>query len=119
MAEHPQKPESDPTRALIIVADDGNIYKIEESEYKARRIPEAESGIVRQLVKWGASYGFMPTTGPGIGSACYLVNLRSLRTRAPDLPTPIEDDPLRGPGGGGGPHASSAGLGAGVDDRKR
>lgn len=84
---------SDPQRALIVVADDGKIYKIEESDYKKKELPDAESGVVRQLVKWGASFGFMPTTGPGIGSACYLVNLRSLRTRAPDLPTIIEEPP--------------------------
>jgi hypothetical protein len=85
--------KSDPQRALIVVADDGNIYKVEEAVYKQHLLPDAESGVVRQLVKWGASFGFMPTTGPGIGSACYLVNLRSLRTRAPELPAIIDEAP--------------------------
>jgi hypothetical protein len=85
--------KSDPQRALIVVADDGQIYKVEEADYKKHQLPDAESGVVRQLVKWGASFGFMPTTGPGIGSACYLVNLRSLRTRAPELPAIIDESP--------------------------
>jgi hypothetical protein len=88
---------SEINRALIVVADDGEIYKIKEADYatKENRLPAEERGVVTQLIKFGASFGFMPQTGPGIGIACYLVNLRSLRTTVPDLPTPITDSAQR------------------------
>jgi hypothetical protein len=43
--------------------------------------PEA-GGIVRQMKKYGTALGYIPgEAGIGIGSMCYLVNLRSLNTK--------------------------------------
>jgi hypothetical protein len=90
MSQGAKTTKDDPTKALIVVDEDGKIYKLEQSDYQKTELPESESGVVRQMVKWGASFGFMPSTGPGIGSACFLVNLRSLRSKAPDLPSTVD-----------------------------
>ena len=91
--------EFDPN--TLYVAVKGNIYKLSEKEYTANPITPADPGIIRQMVKYGTALAYLPMiVGPGIGAACFLVNLSSLNTTTP--PTP----------GGGG--ASGSGTGGGT-----
>ena len=85
-------------RSLIVVHDDGNIYEVPEDVYKKYPIKDKKNeGMAREMVKFGASFGFMPVSGPGIGTACYLVNLRSLRTVVPSFPERIKSETIETP----------------------
>lgn len=79
------------TDALIVVDADGNFFKLPKRIYTDANyaMEPNEGGTVRQIVRWGAALAYLPATvGVGIGTACYLVNLRSLRTDVapPDRP---------------------------------
>jgi hypothetical protein len=91
---------ADINRDLVVVTDSGKIYLIPSKMYEnpelKLELPEEQTGVVRNLIKFGATFGYMQQTGPGVGSACYLVNLRSLRTNVPEFPAPVPADP--GPG---------------------
>jgi hypothetical protein len=90
MAADYQDPKDDPKYSLIVIppllpneTDDGKlkIYQLSYREYTAKELPAPGAGVVRELVKYGAAYGYLPTgLGIGIGTMCYLSNLRSLRT---------------------------------------
>jgi hypothetical protein len=81
-------PKDDPTNSLIVVpplslgVDPAMIFKIPARVYTDSGFvlkPE-EAGTVRQMIKYGAAFGYLPSgLGVGIGSMCYLANLRSLR----------------------------------------
>jgi hypothetical protein len=43
-------------------------------------LPEQSAGILRQMIKYGSAFGFIPNANIGIGSMCFLANLRSLKT---------------------------------------
>lgn len=75
-------------KSLVIAADDGKIYKLNEEDWRQEKyiLPEKDSGVVQQMLKWGTTLGFMPNLGVGIGSICYLVNLASIRTDNPWSP---------------------------------
>jgi hypothetical protein len=89
-----------PTDALFVAVDE-KIYLLPRSIYAdaTREIKKADCGIVFQMRDYGAVLADMATLGPGIGAACVLVNLSSLKP-----------PPARGGGGGG---AGSGGAGGG------
>jgi hypothetical protein len=74
-------------RTLLVVPPDAigdapPIYAIPYDVYTSKDFllrPPA-GGIVREMVKYGAAFGYLPNIGIGIGAQCFLVNLRSLRT---------------------------------------
>ena len=79
-------------RDLVVVTDSGRIILIPESKYNQfSDLPDEQTGVIRSLIKFGATFGYMPSTGPGVGSACYLVNLRSLRLNVPEYPAVVPD----------------------------
>lgn len=85
-------------RTLIVVSDDGNIYEIPHDKWATKEFSIKDKkveGVAREMVKFGATFGFMPSTGPGIGTACYLVNLRALRTHVPPLPQEIVSEEIK------------------------
>jgi hypothetical protein len=81
---------TDDSLALLVVPpqlegeEEGDpvIYKIPLSVYTNPdfRMPPEEGGIVREMVKYGAAFGYLPNINVGVGVQCYLVNLRSLKT---------------------------------------
>lgn len=70
----------DPEALYIALGE--NVYKLKRAEYANAntKIPSPEvPGIIRQLVKYGTVVASMPAVGVGIGAACTLVNLNSLK----------------------------------------
>jgi hypothetical protein len=76
-------PVQDPDRALIIVSDDGKIYKLDQDEwqqakYELKDDPGA-AGIVNQLTTFGSYVAFVQKNlALKIGACCTVVNLRSI-----------------------------------------
>ncbi len=76
-------PLQDPDRALIIVSDDGYIYKLDQKEwqkeeYRLKDDPGA-AGIVNQLTTFGSYVAFVQKNlALRIGACCTVVNLRSI-----------------------------------------
>lgn len=64
---------------IIIYADDGKFYLVEEKTWKQTELPDEAAVKMKQLVRDGVVVATVPTSGPGIGSLCYLVNLASLK----------------------------------------
>jgi hypothetical protein len=93
-------PKDDPKYSLIVVPpllpgqdpkDPLKYYKLTYRDYTKTELLPAEAGTIRQMIKYGAAFGYLPSgLGVGIGSMCYLANLRSLRT--PDDRIGIPDD---------------------------
>ena len=90
----PSDPTKIDTQTLIVVPPlplkagepdlTGNVYALPYSVYTDEKYKlEAEAGgIVRQMLKYGTTLGYLPgDAGIGIGSMCYLVNLRSLNVK--------------------------------------
>jgi hypothetical protein len=81
-------PKNIPENTLIVVPPDlpaggkVQLYAIPYDVYTDKKylMEPAEAGVVRELVKYGAALAYMPSSGIGIGTMCYLANLRSLRT---------------------------------------
>jgi hypothetical protein len=72
----PLLPADDPEAPL-------KIFKLDYAEYTKKQfeLPDNAAGTVRQMIKYGAAFGYLPSgVGVGLGSMCYLANLRSLRT---------------------------------------
>ncbi len=93
MAETKSDPTKTDPQTLIVVppmplngATDltANVYGIPYSVYTDPKylLDADQGGIVRQLLKYGGTLGYLPdNAGMGIGSMCYLVNLRSINTK--------------------------------------
>lgn len=78
--------QSDPAKTLVIVGDDGQIYKLTrevwaKDEY---RVPDLGSvGVVRQLVEFGTYLAYIPPNlAVGIGAVCTVVNLKAILKNA-------------------------------------
>lgn len=68
------------------VGQDPNEGKVFALPYDVYTDPKYElkapaNGIVREMLKYGTTLGYLPSgVGIGVGSMCYLVNLRSIKT---------------------------------------
>jgi uncharacterized protein YbjT (DUF2867 family) len=102
----PAPPAPDPTRKkampsnvefgpddIVIYADDGKFYVITKDQYLQSPLPDSLSGEAFMLVKNGTFVANMPNE-PGVGCACYLLNVNSLRKASAATTTPA----ARGPG---------------------
>jgi hypothetical protein len=73
----------DPDKAIVIIGDDGEYYKIEEGVWKDAkyRLPDGGGrGIVEQLEMFGTLVAFVSqdVTGVGVGYACTVVNVKAI-----------------------------------------
>lgn len=106
----PDFPEDDD---LVLIADDGEIYWIPKDQYtdSVFRVPQEGrlADQIIQLSKQGVLLADVPSTSrPGVGAACYLVNLQAIRRQSPkstdSSPSQpeepeAEEQPLRAEGG--------------------
>jgi len=94
MADPEKPPSGIDIQSLIIVPPtpihpnqpdlSGKAYALPYSVYTDPQyeIKAPANGIVREMLKYGTTLGYLPSeVGIGIGSMCYLVNLRSLKTK--------------------------------------
>ena len=65
---------------LVIPDKDGKIYYVPESEWKKREVPDELRAEVQDLIQHGTLLAAMPQSDPGIGAACYLINLANIIT---------------------------------------
>jgi hypothetical protein len=75
---------------LVLVADDGNVYWLKKADYTNEkfRVPQ-EARLTDQidlLSKQGVLLADVRATSrPGVGAACFLVNLSAIRQQSPKL----------------------------------
>jgi hypothetical protein len=93
-----ENPKSaDPDRTLIVVSDDGKIYKLERDawqrpEFELTKDPGA-AGIVNQLTTFGSYVAFVrKDIALAIGACCTVVNLRSILKGAGVAEQPPEQE---------------------------
>jgi len=98
---HPTGTEADPDRTLIIVSDNGEIYKLlkddwQKEEYRLKE-DAGTTGIVNQLEAFGSYLAFVnKNLALAIGCCCTVVNLRAVLKGADISP----QEPLRPPPNG-------------------
>lgn len=68
------------TSSLFVAVKD-KIYKLEPADYADpdKEVSREEYGVVFQMRDYGSVLANMSSFGPGIGAACYLLNLDSLK----------------------------------------
>lgn len=75
-------PADDPDKTLIVAGDDGNFYKIVQSEWQseANRITDPKSiGVVKSLTDFGTYLAAIPSDiAVGSGLECVLVNINEI-----------------------------------------
>lgn len=73
---------ADPNYTIIIVGDDGKIYRLVEEKWRVDGnvlSDLAGQGIINQLTEFGAYLSFVPPDlAVGIGEVCTVVNLRAI-----------------------------------------
>lgn len=74
--------KEDPNYTLIIVGDDGKVYRLTEEKWRVQPnvlSDPAGQGIINQLTEFGAYLSFVPPAlAVGIGEVCTVVNLRAI-----------------------------------------
>jgi hypothetical protein len=74
---------NDPADILILVADDGNIYKIETSDWRnpAHQVTDEQTtGVINQLVNYGVVVADLPNdVAIADGFECKLINVGALK----------------------------------------
>jgi hypothetical protein len=70
---------------LVICADDGKFYVVYKATYIAEPLPSSMEALPKQLLRLGSVIATInPGVFPGVGSACYIINLPLMRK--PTLP---------------------------------
>lgn len=89
-AQAAEEGEADPRYTLIIVGDDGKMYKLTKEIWSRHEMTQPVAmGLAQQLKQFGTYLAYIPTDlAVGVGNFCTLINLDAI---------------LRNnPGGGGG-----------------
>ncbi len=86
-----QPTEADPDRTLVIVSDDGAIYKLLKDDWQQEKFRMKDdagtTGIVNQLEAFGSYLAFVnKNLALAVGCCCTVVNLRSVLKGAGILP---------------------------------
>ncbi len=71
-----------PDNTIVVVDDQGNIYKLEESDWrKGEKIENpAAFGIVKELTQFGSVVAYVRRDfAVGLGSCCTVLNLGALK----------------------------------------
>jgi hypothetical protein len=77
MQEHVPEPRLDP-EDLVIFGEDGTFYFVTEETYKTQELPPDLKSAPELMVKLGTVVADIPSL-PTAGSACFLLNLASVR----------------------------------------
>jgi hypothetical protein len=81
MSDNPE--DTDPDKAIVIVGDDGQVYKLDRKDWHKDDFLLTDTGgkgIVNQLAQFGTIMAFVSqdVTGVGVGYACTVVNLKAI-----------------------------------------
>jgi hypothetical protein len=89
MADDPK--DIDPRYAVVLIGDDGNLYKLMRKDWKQFQLAPDDpgSGVVNQLKEFGSYLTFIPTDlAVGFGFNCTVVNLKEILQNNPPPPEP-------------------------------
>ena len=64
----------------ITIGWGSKIYYVSEETWQQQEVPDDLKADVLQLLQGGAILASIPATGEGIGCACYLIDLNSIRS---------------------------------------
>jgi hypothetical protein len=72
--------QDDPTQTLVIIGDDGKVYKLLGSEWKKHPVVSSEQiGVIEQLKEFGTYLAYLPPDiAVGLGTLCMVVNLEAI-----------------------------------------
>ncbi|MBP2231234.1 hypothetical protein [Azospirillum agricola] len=56
------------------------VYFVAEADWQKNEVPDELKADVMQLLKSGSILASIPQSGTGIGAACYLIDLNSIRS---------------------------------------
>jgi len=101
-----RKNPDDPDHTVILVSDDGNIYKLNKDDWQKKEFlldpNTGTTGIVDQLTTFGSYVAFVDKSlAIGIGACCTVVNLRAI-LRGAGVAAPKPSGASGGKGAGGG-----------------
>lgn len=80
---------------LLLYADDGSVYWVSEKTWKERKLPDNMCGQVNALLTQGVLVTKIPRNMPGVGAACFLMNLAGIKPptfRAGAAPAPVKSE---------------------------
>ncbi|HWA72264.1 MAG TPA: hypothetical protein VG937_08025 [Polyangiaceae bacterium] len=93
----PDNDDTDPRQTVVIVGEDGTLYKLTKGDYKqfAMDDDDAGSGVVKQLTEFGSYLSFIPTDlAVGFGFNCTVVNVKAiLKGNPPPTEQPAPNAP--------------------------
>lgn len=69
---------------LVIYGDDGKYYLVKKEVYTQTELPRVLQGTPQLMVTYGSVLATVdPGTNPGVGCACYILNLTAVRKPKP------------------------------------